>query len=90
MTFLLIYIAAANAAAFAVYGADKRRAKLGKRRISEAVLLTYALAGGSAGAWFGMRVWHHKTRHLKFRYGVPAIMVLQAAAAVYLLTLIYR
>lgn len=35
------------------------------------------VVGGSVGAWLGMKAWHHKTRHRKFRYGVPAILLLQ-------------
>lgn len=75
------YIAASNLAAFLVYGLDKRRAKLHRWRIPESVLLGLAAAGGSAGAWFGMNVFHHKTRKKKFAVGVPALLILQIAAA---------
>ena len=37
-------------------------------------LLILAILGGSIGAFAGMRIWHHKTQHLKFKYGVPAII----------------
>lgn len=74
-----------NAVAFIVYGIDKYRARNGKWRIPEATLLMLAVVGGSVGAWLGMKVWHHKTRHRKFRYGVPAILLLQIVAA----TLLY-
>ena len=36
-----------------------------------------ALIGGSIGALLGMKVWHHKTLHKSFRFGIPAILVLQ-------------
>ena len=74
-----------NAVAFIVYGIDKYRARNGKWRIPEATLLMLAVVGGSVGAWLGMKGWHHKTRHRKFRYGVPAILLLQIVAA----TLLY-
>lgn len=74
-----------NAVAFIVYGIDKYRARNGKWRIPEATLLMLAVVGGSVGAWLGMKVWHHKTRHRKFRYGVPAILLLQIVVA----TLLY-
>lgn len=74
-----------NAVAFIVYGIDKYRARNGKWRIPEATLLMLAVVGGSVGAWFGMKAWHHKTRHRKFRYGVPAILLLQIVVA----TLLY-
>jgi uncharacterized membrane protein YsdA (DUF1294 family) len=75
-----------NAITFFVYGIDKWKAKKGKWRISEATLLILAIIGGSIGAWLGIKVWHHKTMHKKFKYGVPAIIVLQliAVAAYYL------
>lgn len=74
-----------NAVAFIVYGIDKYRARNGKWRIPEATLLMLAVVGGSVGAWLGMKEWHHKTRHRKFRYGVPAILLLQIVVA----TLLY-
>ena len=36
-----------------------------------------AACGGSIGAWCGMQVWHHKTLHKKFKYGIPLILLLQ-------------
>ena len=66
---LLYYIVGVNILAFLVYGIDKWRAKKGKWRISEATLLLLAVIGGSIGAWLGMKVWHHKTMHKKFKYG---------------------
>lgn len=74
-----------NAVAFIVYGIDKYRARNAKWRIPEATLLMLAVVGGSVGAWLGMKAWHHKTRHMKFRYGVPAILLLQIVVA----TLLY-
>lgn len=78
-------LAGVNAVAFIVYGIDKYRARNAKWRIPEATLLMLAVVGGSVGAWLGMKVWHHKTRHRKFRRGVPAILLLQIVAA----TLLY-
>lgn len=80
---LLVYLLAINIITFATYGIDKMKAKRNKWRISEATLLLLALCGGSLGAWAGMKVWHHKTKHLKFKYGVSAIILLQIAAAMY-------
>ena len=82
---LLYYIIGVNVLTFLVYGIDKLKAKKGKWRISEATLLMLAIIGGSIGAWLGMKVWHHKTMHKKFKYGIPLILVLQIA----LLILIY-
>ena len=82
----MYYLLAINALSFILFGLDKYKAKKGKWRISEATLLMMAVIGGSIGAWAGMRLWHHKTMHKKFKYGIPLIIILQVALAVYLLT----
>ena len=83
---IICYLLAINIATFLLYGIDKYKAKKGKWRISEATLLTMAAIGGSIGAWAGMRVWHHKTMHKKFKYGIPVIIIMQIAVWVYLHT----
>ena len=82
---IICFLLAINIATFLLYGIDKYKAKRSKWRISEATLLTMAAIGGSIGAWAGMRLWHHKTMHKKFKYGIPVIIILQVALAVYLL-----
>ena len=57
----------------------KWKAKQGSWRISEATLLILAVIGGSIGALIGMKVWHHKTMHKKFKYGLPLILLVQIA-----------
>lgn len=84
--FLTLYIIAVNVVTFVMYGIDKHKARKGKWRISEATLIMMAVIGGSAGAWSGMKVWHHKTKHKKFKYGIPVILLLQIAAIIYLHT----
>ena len=79
---ILIYFLPINIITFIVYGIDKLKAKKKLWRIPEATLLLLAAIGGSIGAWLGMKVWHHKTMHKKFKYGVPAIIILQIAAVV--------
>ena len=82
----MYYLLAINIVSFFLYGIDKYKAKKNKWRISEATLLMMAVIGGSIGAWVGMRLWHHKTMHKKFKYGIPIIIILQVALAFYLLT----
>ena len=82
----MYYLFAINIVSFFLYGIDKYKAKKNKWRISEATLLMIAVIGGSIGAWVGMRLWHHKTMHKKFKYGIPIIIILQVVLAVYLLT----
>lgn len=81
---LTIYLIVINIATFFVYGIDKWKARRSKWRIPESTLLTLAVLGGSIGAFIGMRTWHHKTMHNKFKYGVPLIINLQVVLAVYI------
>ena len=71
----VIAFAVWNIIVFAAYGADKYKAKRGKRRISEGTLLLSAAIMGGVGALLGMYLLRHKTKHLKFRIGVPLLLV---------------
>ena len=83
MNILMYYLLFINMIAFLAYGSDKRRAQKKQWRISEKTLLLLAAAGGSAGAWAGMLIFHHKTKHLKFRIGVPAIFLIQLLIGIF-------
>ena len=82
--YILYYLIAINVVTFLTYGFDKFKAKKGKWRIPESTLLLLAIIGGSIGAWFGIKVWHHKTLHKKFKYGIPLIVIAQIAIVVYI------
>lgn len=82
------YLLAINALSFILFGLDKYKAKKGKWRISEATLLMIAVIGGSIGAWAGMQLWHHKTMHKKFKYGIPAIIIMQVCLVAYMHTIL--
>ena len=81
----LICLAVINVVTFFMYGIDKWKAKKFKWRVRETALLGLAVLGGSIGAWLGMKVWHHKTQHKKFKYGVPAIIIVQLILIAYYL-----
>lgn len=70
---------AVNVGVFSLYGADKRRARQGRWRIPERVLLLGALCMGGVGAWMGMKVFRHKTKHAVFRAAVPTLAVISMA-----------
>ena len=78
------YLAIINAVAIAAYGWDKLCAIRKWWRVPELMLLGLAAIGGSVGALVAMKLFHHKTLHLKFKYGVPLILALQVAGLVYL------
>ena len=77
-------LAIINAVAIAAYGWDKLCAIRKWWRVPELMLLGLAAIGGSVGALVVMKLFHHKTLHLKFKYGVPLILALQVAGLVYL------
>lgn len=79
-----IYLVAINVATFFTFGVDKWKAAHSKWRIPEASLLGLAIIGGSIGALLGMKVWRHKTKHKKFKYGVPLILILQLTIIYYM------
>lgn len=85
MTIFWIYYGIINLIGFAIMGVDKKRAIRGAWRISEASLFATALLGGALGCTLGMQHFRHKTRHWYFKYGMPAIFLVQAAAIAFFL-----
>lgn len=79
MNYLLIYLAAMNAAGFLLMGYDKSRSRRRRRRIPERTLFANAALGGALGVWAGMFAHRHKTKHKSFVYGIPAILLLNLA-----------
>ena len=82
-----LYLILINVITFVLYGIDKLNAKTDSWRISERILILFAVAGGSVGALLGMYICRHKTRKPKFKFGVPVILVLQVVLVIYLLYL---
>ena len=82
---LVLYGIIVNVAGFAAMGIDKGRARRKVWRIPESTLFFIALIGGSIGSLLGMYGFRHKTRHWYFVWGMPAILILQAALILYLL-----
>jgi uncharacterized membrane protein YsdA (DUF1294 family) len=70
-----------NFIVFIMFGIDKRKARRSKWRISESALLLSAALMGGIGALFGMRVFRHKTQKLKFKLGVPLLLLLNIGIA---------
>ena len=79
---LAVWLLLINLVTFFIFGLDKLKAKRkvtkeNVRRVPEKTLFLLAAIGGSIGALLGMKVWHHKTLHKSFRFGIPAILALQ-------------
>ena len=54
-----------NIVTFAMYAIDKRKAKKNEWRTSEATLIGVAFIMGGIGAFLGMTLLRHKTKHIK-------------------------
>ena len=85
MKYILIYLLIVNALGFLLMLIDKYKAKKNLWRIPEKTLLGVAMVGGSIGAYAGMQLFRHKTKHPQFYIGIPVIMALQLIAAAYFL-----
>jgi len=77
MKFILVYLTAINIFGIYIMYLDKRKAKKAYWRIPEATLFMVAAVFGSLGILIGMKLFHHKTKHLKFVIGIPAILIIQ-------------
>ncbi len=78
------WLIAINLIAFALFGIDKHKAKRHAYRIPEHTLFLTAWMGGGLGAWIGMYVFHHKTKHKQFRYGIPFLFLVWLGLCLYL------
>ena len=78
------YLIILNMIGMGVMWADKRKAKKGAWRIPEKTLFLVSILGGSIGTWAGMYLFRHKTKHWYFVVGMPLILVLQIAVAVFI------
>ena len=82
------YLLLINAIACLLMLADKLKAKKNLWRIPESTLLLSAALGGSVGALIGMYTFRHKTKHLKFTLGIPAIFIAQIALTVWFIIIL--
>ena len=88
MTFEYLFLILINAVSFLLMHVDKQKARRNRWRISEATLFTIAAAGGSLGILLGMYAFRHKTKHVSFTAGIPAIMAVQFVIGVILYSII--
>ena len=85
ITAFIIYLTVINLAGFFSMFIDKRRAIKTKWRISEQTLFIIAIVGGSIGSLLGMRIFRHKTKHIQFTFGIPAILIMQIIIALFII-----
>ncbi|MGM9941304.1 MAG: DUF1294 domain-containing protein [Bulleidia sp.] len=63
---LYVWVILMSLITFIMFGIDKRKARKHAWRISETTLIVLSLIGGGIGGFIGMKVFHHKTRKMKF------------------------
>lgn len=78
--FFIYYFLIINAVSFVTMYIDKRKAEAHKWRIPEGRLFLLAALFGSIGIYAGMKVFRHKTKHMKFLIGIPGIIIIQIIA----------
>lgn len=86
ITLIIIYLVVINCISFITMGVDKHKARKRTWRIPESTLFVLALIGGSIGSIMGMHLFHHKTRHWYFLYGMPAILIVQILLVLLIVT----
>ena len=77
MHLFLFYITLINLLGLTLMYIDKIRAINKKWRISENTLMLVSILGGSIGSYFGLKLFRHKTKHIKFSIGIPIIIIIQ-------------
>lgn len=80
----ILYFIVMNFLGIASMASDKIRAMERRFRVPEAVLIMFAVLGGSIGSIAGMLLFHHKIRIAKFRIGLPLILAAQIGIIVLL------
>jgi uncharacterized membrane protein YsdA (DUF1294 family) len=85
MEILLAAYIIMNIIGLVVMWVDKNRAINHKYRISERTLWLIALFGGAFGTTLGMRLFHHKTKHLSFKLGFPMLATAEMILLIYIL-----
>lgn len=81
---ILLYLLMVNLMGFFMMWSDKRKAKKGKWRIPEQTLFVVTALGGGIGTIAGMYTFRHKTQKLKFTIGLPALVILEIIAVIYI------
>lgn len=82
---LIAYLILINIISFIIFAVDKRNATRGKWRVREITLIELTIVGGSIGGLIAMYKLRHKTQKMKFKIGVPVILVLQCILAIYMI-----
>lgn len=81
---LLTYLILISLISIVVTVIDKINAIRSKRRVSEKALFILSVLGGSIAMYITMLIIRHKTRKLKFMFGIPLVILLQLCFALFI------
>lgn len=84
MKYIVTYFITINILTLLLMFIDKRKAVKNKWRISETTLILSAILGGSVGSILGMYLFRHKTKHFKFKFGLPIILAIQIGITIFI------
>lgn len=82
--YFLYYLIFISVIAVVITVSDKILSVCHKKRVSENMLMTISLLGGSIAMFLTMIVIRHKTRHKKFMFGIPLMVIIQLSLFAYL------
>lgn len=78
-----------NLVCFLLMRRDKKSAEKGEWRVKEKTLFISCACFGALGGVLGMQLLRHKTKHWYFRVFFPVLLVLQAAAVLFIILALY-
>ena len=73
---MMYYLIIINIISFIICYIDKKKAINNEYRISEHTLILLSILGGCYGFLFGMYIFHHKTKKIKFKIFIPIICII--------------
>ncbi|MBY0124035.1 DUF1294 domain-containing protein [Bacillus sp. S/N-304-OC-R1] len=82
---ILIGFVIMNLVGLVIMKSDKTKAIKHQYRISEKTLWIVAILFGATGMTVGMRAFHHKTKHIQFKFGLPMLSLIEIGVLLYVI-----
>ncbi|MBP2077374.1 DUF1294 domain-containing protein [Oceanobacillus polygoni] len=80
----LMYLIGVNIMSFLLMYIDKRKAMKKQYRIPERTFWALAILGSALGAYIGMKLFRHKTKHRSFMIGMPILIIVNIISCIYI------
>ena len=89
LIFLPWHFVLINLMTIVAYGVDKKAARKGQWRVPEMQLHLMELSGGSPGAFFAQKLFHHKTKKKSFQLLFWFVLAFQVVVVYYVLKILH-